>query len=78
MVSGRGIMFATRPEAAAAELAHVCRKGGRIALTSWLSDSNLFKMFLVMKPACQRAIAHMALPAEALAFLRGLVRLLST
>jgi hypothetical protein len=50
MVSGRGIMFATRPEAAAAELAHVCRKGGRIALTSWLSDSNLFKMFLVMKP----------------------------
>ena len=43
-------MFASRPEAAAAELARVCRKGGRIALTTWLSDSNLAKMFQVMKP----------------------------
>ena len=50
VISTCGIMFATRPEAAAAELARVCRKGGRIALTTWLSDSNLFKMFLVMKP----------------------------
>lgn len=45
-----GVMFASRPEAAAAELARVCRKGGRIALTTWLSDSNLAKMFQVMKP----------------------------
>ncbi len=45
-----GIMFASRPEAVAAELARVTRKGGRIALTTWLSDSNLFKMFQVMKP----------------------------
>ena len=45
-----GIMFASRPEAAAAELARVTRKGGRIALTTWLSDSNVFKMFQVMKP----------------------------
>jgi len=45
-----GVMFAGRPEAAAAELARVCKKGGRIALTTWLSDSNLFKMFMVMKP----------------------------
>ena len=50
VISTCGIMFATRPEAAAKELARVCRKGGRIALTTWLSDSNLFKMFLVMKP----------------------------
>jgi SAM-dependent methyltransferase len=50
VISTCGIMFATRPEAAAPELARVCRKGGRIALTTWLSDSNLFKMFLVMKP----------------------------
>jgi SAM-dependent methyltransferase len=49
VISTCGIMFATRP-VAAAELARVCRKGGRIALTTWLSDSNLFKMFLVMKP----------------------------
>jgi ubiquinone/menaquinone biosynthesis C-methylase UbiE len=50
VVSTCGVMFASRPEAAAAELARVCRKGGRIALTTWLSDSNLFKMFQVMKP----------------------------
>ena len=49
VVSTFGIMFASRPEIAAAELARVCRKGGRIALTTWLSDSNLFKMFQVMR-----------------------------
>lgn len=50
VISTCGIMFASRPEAAAAELARVTRKGGRIALTTWLSDSSLFKMFQVMKP----------------------------
>lgn len=49
VISTCGVMFASRPEAAAAELARVCRKGGRIALTTWLSDSNLFKMFQVMR-----------------------------
>ncbi len=49
VVSTCGVMFASRPEAAAAELARVCRPGGRIALTTWLSDGNLFKMFQVMK-----------------------------
>jgi SAM-dependent methyltransferase len=49
VVSTFGVMFASRPEAAAAELARVCRRGGRIALTSWLPDSNLYKMFEVMK-----------------------------
>ena len=50
VISTCGVMFASRPEAAAAELGRVCRKGGRIALTTWLSDSNLFKMFMVMRP----------------------------
>jgi ubiquinone/menaquinone biosynthesis C-methylase UbiE len=49
VVSTCGVMFASRPEAAAAELARVCRKGGRIALTTWLSDGNLYKMFEVMR-----------------------------
>jgi SAM-dependent methyltransferase len=49
VVSTCGVMFATRQEAAAAELARVCRPGGRIALTTWLSDSNLYKMFEVMR-----------------------------
>jgi ubiquinone/menaquinone biosynthesis C-methylase UbiE len=43
-----GVMFASRPEAAAAELARVCRPGGRIALTTWLPDSTVFEMFTVM------------------------------
>jgi SAM-dependent methyltransferase len=50
VVSTCGVMFASRPEAAAAELARVTKKGGRVALTTWLPDSNLFKMFMVMKP----------------------------
>lgn len=45
-----GVMFALRPEAAAAELARVCRRGGRIALATWLPDSGVFKMFQVMRP----------------------------
>jgi ubiquinone/menaquinone biosynthesis C-methylase UbiE len=49
VISTVGIMFASRPEAAARELARVCRRGGRIALTTWLSDGNVFKMFQVMK-----------------------------
>ena len=49
IVSTFGVMFASRPEAAAAELARVCRPGGRIALTTWTTDGNLFKMFQVMK-----------------------------
>jgi SAM-dependent methyltransferase len=49
IVSTCGVMFASRPEAAAAELARVCRPGGRVALTTWTSDGNLFKMFQVMK-----------------------------
>jgi SAM-dependent methyltransferase len=50
VISTCGVMFATRPELAAAEIVRVTRKGGRVALTTWLPDSNLFKMFMVMKP----------------------------
>jgi SAM-dependent methyltransferase len=50
VVSTCGVMFASRPEAAAQELARIVRPGGRIALTTWTSDGNLFKMFQVMKP----------------------------
>jgi SAM-dependent methyltransferase len=49
VISSFGVMFASRPEVAAAELARVCRKGGRVALTTWLPDSNVFQMFMVMK-----------------------------
>jgi SAM-dependent methyltransferase len=49
IVSTFGVMFASRPEAAAAELARVCRTDGRIALTTWLADSTLSGMFAVMR-----------------------------
>ena len=49
VVSTFGVMFTSRPEAAASELARVCRPGGRIALTTWGSDSNIVRMFEVMR-----------------------------
>lgn len=56
VVSTFGVMFASRPEAAAAEIARVTRKGGRVALATWLPDGNVFKMFVVMKPYMQAPI----------------------
>jgi len=49
VVSTFGVMFASRPEAAAAELARVCRRNGRIALTTWVNDGNVYQMFSVMQ-----------------------------
>jgi SAM-dependent methyltransferase len=50
VISTFGVMFASRPEAAAAELARVCKRGGRLALATWLPDGGVFKMFQVMRP----------------------------
>lgn len=55
VVSTVGVMFVSRPEDAARELARVVKPGGRLALTTWTHDSNVFEMFRVMK-------AHMAAP----------------
>jgi SAM-dependent methyltransferase len=49
-ISTFGVMFASRPEAAAGELARVCKHGARVALATWLPDSSVFKMFQVMRP----------------------------
>lgn len=49
IISTCGIMFASRPEHAAAELARTCRPGGRITLTLWTPDGNVFGMFKVIK-----------------------------
>jgi len=49
VVSTFGVMFASRPEAAAAEMARVCRKAGRLAITTWFKDGNVFQMFKIMK-----------------------------
>lgn len=49
VLSTFGVMFATDPQAAARELARVCRPGGRIALSTWTTDGTVAGMFGVMK-----------------------------
>ena len=49
IVSTCGVMFARSPEAVAAELGRVCRKGGRIGLTTWPPDGTIAGFFKVMK-----------------------------
>ena len=49
VISTFGVMFVQRPEDAAAELARVCRPGGRLALVNWSPDGNVFEMFKIMK-----------------------------
>lgn len=49
VISTFGVMFASRPEAAAAEIARVVKPGGRVVLATWKPDSNVFHMFGVMK-----------------------------
>jgi SAM-dependent methyltransferase len=50
LVSTFGVMFASRPEEAAAEVSRVVRKGGRLGLLVWQPECTLFQMFQVMKP----------------------------
>ena len=50
VVSTFGVMFAGRPEAAAAELARIVKPGGRVVLSTWTADGAVSRMFGVMKP----------------------------
>ena len=45
-----GVMFAPFHQAAADELARVCRPGGRIGLVSWTPGGFIGQMFATMKP----------------------------
>lgn len=49
VISTFGVMFTQRPEDAAAELARVCRPGGRLVLAVWTPDGNVFEMFRIIK-----------------------------
>jgi SAM-dependent methyltransferase len=49
VVSTFGVIFAQRPEDAAAELARICRPGGRLVLAVWTPDGNVFEMFKIIK-----------------------------
>jgi SAM-dependent methyltransferase len=50
VVSTFGVMFASKQEAAAAELARVVKRGGRVVLATWKDDGNVASMFGVMRP----------------------------
>ena len=43
-----GVMFAPHHERAAAELARVCRRGGRVALASWTPDGFIGETFRLL------------------------------
>jgi SAM-dependent methyltransferase len=45
-----GVMFVSRPEAAAAELARVTRRGGRLGLVTWLPGNTIEELFQTMRP----------------------------
>jgi SAM-dependent methyltransferase len=50
VISTFGVMFASRPESAAAELSRVCRRGGKLGLTTWAAEGTVTGLFKVMKP----------------------------
>jgi SAM-dependent methyltransferase len=49
VVSTFGVMFVQDPDAAARELARVCRPGGRLALLTWPPGDTIEGMFRVIK-----------------------------
>jgi SAM-dependent methyltransferase len=49
VVSTCGIMFVSDPETASRELARVCKKGGRLGLTTWPPDGTIAGLFKVMR-----------------------------
>ena len=49
VVSMFGVMFAPRPNVAAAELLRVTRSGGQVALANWTPEGFIGKMFSVFK-----------------------------
>ena len=57
VISTFGVMFVSKPEAAAVELSRICKPGGRIGLTTWPADGTIAGLFKVMKP-------YMAVPAS--------------
>ncbi len=57
VVSSFGVIFAGNPEITAAELARVCRRGGRLGLTAWGSNSVPAHVHQLLKEYMPTAIA---------------------
>ena len=49
VISAFGVIYAARPRTAAAEIARVCRSGGRLALTVWASNSVPAQVFELLQ-----------------------------
>jgi SAM-dependent methyltransferase len=50
VISTFGVMFVSKPEVAVAELARVCKPGGRLGLATWPADGTVAGLFRVMQP----------------------------
>jgi SAM-dependent methyltransferase len=50
VISTFGVMFAPDQSRAAAELARVCKRGGRLAIAAWTPDSEAVKFRQVLQP----------------------------
>ena len=64
VISTCGVMFVSQPELAAAELARICKKGGRVGLTTWPADGTVAGLFKVMKPYMPTPPAALPSPFE--------------
>lgn len=77
VTSTLAVIFAPHPEQAAGELARVCRRGGRIALTAWTNDSwsaavgGSLAEFLPPPPADAPDLLAWGEPDNVTALLRG-------
>jgi len=60
VISSFGAIFAPDPERTAAEMARVCRPGGKLAMAVWTPDGMLGRLFLLL---ARYAPAEMALAA---------------
>ncbi len=56
--SSVGVIFAPDHAQVAAELARVCRPGGRVGLTAWRKESGVGAMFAAMTPFMPRAASR--------------------
>ncbi|MCB9892556.1 MAG: methyltransferase domain-containing protein [Planctomycetes bacterium] len=54
VLSTFGVMFCANPEAAASEIARVCRPGGRMALAVWPAHGGVHEMFKVLTRFVQK------------------------